>query len=101
MVARLCVIGFFVLLGIIFLFNKGMFLISGYWMLTKEQKERINTKALTKFMSFLMFAVALSIGLLVLDKIYPENYFEYMGFTLLAIILIIGTINGNLKRFRR
>jgi len=102
MVGKLCIIGFFVLLGIIFLFGKGTFLIAGYWMLNEEQKEQINTKALTKYVSFLMFAYALSVSLLFLDDLYPNNHFAFMGFTLLAITTIFGIRSAHIsKRFKR
>ena len=102
MAGKLCIIGLFILLGTLFLFGKGKFLIGGYSMLTKEQKERINTKALTKFAGFVMFAVALSAGLHVLDDLYPNNYFAFIGSKLLHLILIFSIIYVfTSKRFRK
>jgi vacuolar-type H+-ATPase subunit I/STV1 len=92
MILKLCVIGLFILLGILFLFGKGTFLIAGYNMLTKKEKERINTKVLTKFMGFFMFAVALIAGLSVLDELYPGNYFEFISSKLLTIVIILGIV---------
>jgi len=102
MVVKLCIIGFLVLLGIIFFFGKGAFLIGGYSMLIKKQKEQIDTKALTKYVSFLMFACALSISLLILNDMYSDNYFAFMGFSILAIITVISIKNANMSKwFRR
>ena len=107
MTGKLCTIGLFVFLGILFFFGKGKFLIAGYNMLTKEQKERINTKALTKLASLLMFVAALGASLLVLDDLYPNNSFTFiksMLSILTTLIIVVGIIiiyfnKGN--RFRK
>ena len=105
MIGKLCTIGLFVFLGILFFFGKGKFLIAGYNTLTKEQKERINTKALTKLVSLLMFVAALSMVFLVLDDLYPNNSFTFiksMLSILTTLIIVVGIIYMNIsKRFRK
>ena len=102
MVGKLCTIGLFIFLGILFFFGKGTFLIAGYNTLTKEQKERINTKALTKFVSLLMFVGALGVSSLVLDDLYPNNHLSFIGTVLTPLITIVGIIYMNIsKRFRK
>lgn len=56
----------FIILGILFLNNKGLNLISGYNTMSQEQKERYDEKALLRFMAYLMFAIAGNLMIIVL-----------------------------------
>jgi hypothetical protein len=51
----------FIILGVVFSLGKGAFLISGYNMLSKEEKAKYDEKALCKFIGKSMFAIAFSV----------------------------------------
>lgn len=92
----------FIAFGVMLSFGKGAFLISGYNMLSKEEKQKYDEKALCKFMGKFIFLIAFSISLLILSDILAINilYTIGLGITIVATIFLIIYVNtGN--RFRK
>lgn len=87
MIISILIIALFVILGI-FLYNgKGAFLIAGYNTLPKEEKEKYDEKALSKFMGKAMFALSFSMVFWVLG-----DYFKTMMLFIIGLILFMAII---------
>ena len=95
MIIEIIGIALFVLLGIILSFGKGSFLIAGYNTSSKEEKEKINEKALCKFMGKAMFGIAFSVFLWVLSDILSIEWLFTCGLILFFAILIFILIYAN------
>lgn len=77
----------FIILGVIFSLGKGTFLISGYNMLSKEEKSKYNEKALCEFMSKSMFVIAFSVFLWGISSLIRQHILFVIG-----LILFLGTV---------
>lgn len=58
LIVNIFVILMFVILGIMFATGKGADLVAGYNTMPKEEKEKVDQKALCKYMTLLMFILA-------------------------------------------
>lgn len=77
----------FIILGIVFSLGKGAFLISGYNMLSKEEKAKYDEKALCKFMGKSMLVIAFSVFLWGLSSLIKQHILFVIG-----LILFLGTV---------
>ena len=94
LVVNIGVILLFVVLGITFSKDKGVNLVSGYNTMSKSEREKIDTKALCKYMSRMMFLLAacwciLSIGL-ILEKMWLFwcGFGIFLGVTIFFVIFL-------------
>ncbi|MGE5628056.1 MAG: DUF3784 domain-containing protein [Solirubrobacterales bacterium] len=77
----------FFILGVLFYFGKGTFLLAGYNTMSKEEKAKYDEKALFKFMGKAMFVISFSNFLMWFSNTYNVYYLSVIGF-----ILFFGTI---------
>ncbi|MFD1068005.1 DUF3784 domain-containing protein [Oceanobacillus locisalsi] len=102
MIVAKIMIGLFIVTGIFLINGKGSFLISGYNMLPKEDKEQYDTVALCKFMGKMMFAISLSVLLWVLSDIYGRDWLFVLGMVLFVAIVIFMLVYMNTgNRFKK
>ncbi|MCF0148578.1 MAG: DUF3784 domain-containing protein [Clostridium sp.] len=102
MLVEILVIGFFVILGIILSIGKGSFLIAGFNIMSKEEKEKYDSISLSKFMGKFMFIIAICITLFLLSDIFMLEILFNMGLTLFWISLIFVIIYANTgNRFKK
>lgn len=96
------VILLFIVLGIILYSGKGSFLIAGFNMLPKEEKEKYDTVALCKFMGKMMFALSFSMVLWVLSDVYENKWLFALGLVLfIGIVVFILFYTYGFKRFKK
>ena len=102
MIIEIIVIVFLILLGIILSLGKGSFLIAGYNTASKEEKEKINEKALCKFMGKAMFGIAFSVFLWMLSDILSLEWIFTCGlicfFAIIIFILVYANIGNRFKK---
>ena len=95
-------ISLFIVLGIIFSYGKGAFLIAGYNTASKAEKSHINEKLLCKYMGKVMFMVAgcwLIIALGTILEILPLVIIGTVLIFVLAVGAVIYANTGN--RFKK
>ncbi|ADK14759.1 MULTISPECIES: DUF3784 domain-containing protein [Clostridium] len=98
----LLVLMLFIILGVVFSLGKGAFLISGYNMLSKEEKAEYDEKALCKFMGKSMFAIAFSVFLWELSSLIKQHILFVIGLILLLGTVIFILVYSNTKnRFKK
>ena len=102
MIIEIMVIALLVLFGIILSFGKGSFLIAGYNTSSKEEREKINEKALCKFMGKAMFGIAFSVFLWVLSDILSMEWLFTCGmicfFAIIIFILAYANTGNHFKK---
>ena len=92
----------FVVLGVIFWFGKGAFLIAGYNTASPSEQAKFNEKTLCRSMSVMMFAIALSFVVSALGIIYNEIIPPWTGHVLMLAVILVGIIYINTsKRVKR
>jgi hypothetical protein len=92
----------FIIFGVVFSLGKGGFLISGYNMLSKEEKAKYDEKALCKFMGKSMFVIAFSVFLWGLSSVTKQHILFVIGLILfLATVVFILVYSNTKNRFRR
>lgn len=102
MYVTIIIIGFFIVLGIIFLNGKGSFLIAGYNTLPEKEKENYDTVSLCKFLGKSMFALAFSMSFWVLSDAFEIKWLFYIGLILFICIILFILIYSNTKnRFKK
>lgn len=102
MAASLSIIGLFIVLGIIFSSGKGSFLIAGYNMLPKEEKNQYDSIALCKFMGKMMFALSFSMIFWVLSEALDLKWLFFVGLILFLSIIMGMLIYANTgNRFKK
>lgn len=69
----------FIVLGIIFMSDKGAFLIAGYNTYNKEKKEKINEKALLACISKAMFIIAGTFVIILLSDFLKSTIVFFIG----------------------
>lgn len=87
-----------IILGILFHYGKGAFLIAGYNTMSEDKKRLYNEKAFLKFISKIMFCLAFCFSLLLLSDFYCISWLKtisYILITLTFIFLIVYTNTGN------
>lgn len=100
MIIQIFVIILFITVGIIFSMGRGEFLIPGYNALSQEEKEKLDTVALCKFLGKVMFALAFLISFFPLSEILQIKALYYIGLALnlIGIIFILNYLNKRRKR---
>lgn len=92
----------FIILGIFLLNGKGSFLIAGYNMMSKEEKDKYDKLALSKFMGKVMFFFAFSMSFWALGEALESNILFSIGLVLffgIILFTLIYTNTGN--RFKK
>ena len=102
MIIKICMIIIFVILGVIFSFGKGELLIAGFNTMTKEDKKKVNVKALCKYMGKMMFAVAFSTSFWALSDYFNKPFLSTIGTVLFISVIIFMLIYANVgNRFKK
>lgn len=85
--------------SLMLLTGKANFLIAGYNTASKEEKERINSKVLSKVMSLLMFVLGtMSLLIIICERYNNEKLKEiFCTITFVVVILAIIYINKSKK----
>jgi preprotein translocase subunit SecG len=78
----------FVLIGVLILSGRGGRLIAGYNTMSKEQREKINEKALFKLMGRLMIVLA---AILVLMNFATDRW-QFVSLLVLFLVLVVGAV---------
>ncbi|MDF2536032.1 MAG: hypothetical protein K0R18_2191 [Bacillales bacterium] len=92
----------FIIFGVVFSLGKGAFLISGYNMLSKEERANYDEKALCKFMGKSMFVIAFSVFLWGLSSLIKQHILFVIGLTLfLGTVIFILVYSNTKNRFKR
>lgn len=100
MVGKILIISLFILIGIMFSLGKWSFLIAGFNMMNKEEKEKYDIQSLCKFMGKFMFLIAFCIVLCVLSDILVMRVLYNIGTALMGVSIIFVVIYTNTgKRF--
>ncbi len=102
LILNIIIILFFIGLGIAFAFGKGLNLVAGYNTMSKEEKEKINEKALCKYMTVLMLLLAACWGVLSVGIELNLVWLFWVGFALFIGVCILYVIylntNNRLKK---
>ena len=92
----------FVVLGVVFHFEKGGFLIAGYNTVSTTEKSSYNEKKLYKYMSRMMFLCAASSLLAVFAAVFDKMRLLWLSVGLIILVCVGGLIfmntGGRLKR---
>ena len=76
MIVLICVIAIFLILAILLLCGKGAFLIAGYNTMTKEEKEKYDSKALCKSTGKLILSLVLCMLFILAADIFNLSYLK-------------------------
>ena len=95
LVIHLIVAAFFILLGILFRRGKGLSLVAGYNTMSKAQKEKIDSEKLSRYMSNLMFALAVCWLIIACQAVFHQIAFLWIGMAAVFLVIIIGVIFMN------
>ena len=92
----------FVVLGIVMSKGKGASLIAGFNTLPKEEKEKYRSKALSKCIGKMMFALSFSMLFWIVSIIYDINWLFQFGVILFVGIIIFTIVYVNTgNRFKK
>lgn len=96
------IIVLFVILGIVFSKGKGASLIAGYNTMPREEKQKYDTAALSKFMGKMMFAISFTMVFWVLSIAFEMNWLFVLGlvlfFSIVIFMLIYMNTGGRFKK---
>lgn len=102
MIGILLIIGLFIVLGIYFFTGRGAFLIAGFNTLPKEEQEKYDIPALTKFMGKMMFAFVFAMVFWVLSELLQIKWLFFLGLVLfIGIVIFILVYMNTGNRFKR
>ena len=102
MIIELIIFALIVLMGIILSLGKGSFLIAGYNTSSKEEKKKIDEKALCKFLGKAMFGIAACLFLWVLSDILLMAWLFTFGLVCFFAIIIFILVYANTgDRFKK
>lgn len=102
MIINIGVILLFLMLAGIFFRGKGAWLISGYNMMPKSEKEKYNEVALCHFMAKFMAALAVCWIPVTLYTITYQKVFIITGIAAFCLVIAIGVIYANTgNRFKK
>ncbi len=87
----------FTVLGVVFLCNKGVFLIAGYNTASPNERAKFNEKVLCRSMAVMMFAIAFSFVVSALG-IFIEIIPPWIGHVLMLAVILIGLIFINTSK---
>ena len=85
----------FVILGLVFQKGKGAFMIAGYNTASKAQKAQIDEKKLCRYVSRLMFALAVCWLIITACEVFGKIWLLWLGLALFLITVIVGVIYIN------
>ena len=85
----------FVLLGILFHFGKGADLIAGYNTLPAAKKAEYDVKKLCKYVSRLMFALAVCWLVIASSELFKTMVLLWIGLCLFMLVVLFGVIYMN------
>ncbi len=89
-------------LGVVLRSGRGAFLISGYNMLSQEQKAKYDEKALCRFVGNMLFVIAIFLVFAVIGGIYEVIWLITLSTTAIFVFTIGCLIYANTKnRFKR
>ncbi|MDF2485769.1 MAG: hypothetical protein K0R46_1937 [Herbinix sp.] len=89
-------------LAVVLRSGRGAFLISGYNMLSKEQKAKYDEKALCRFVGNLLFVIMLFLGFAVIGGFYELNWLIFLSTTMIFAYTIGALIYANTNhRFKK
>ncbi|MCR4944577.1 MAG: DUF3784 domain-containing protein [Clostridium sp.] len=91
----LALVALFLILGIMLSRGKWSFLIAGFNVMSKEEKEKYDELALCKFMGKFMFIIAFSMSLLGLSEVLKMKILFDAGVTFLIVSTIFVVIYTN------
>jgi hypothetical protein len=98
----LFIIGLFLILGIFMSMGKGSFLIAGFNTMPKDEKEKYDKIALSKFMGKMMFALAFSMAFWILSQAFEIKILFYIGIILFIAFIVFMLIYLNTaNRFKK
>lgn len=92
LIVHLVVAGIFLVLGTVFAFGKGAFLIAGYNTASAEEKAQYDEKKLCRAVSKLMFALAACWVVAALSEIFKNMIFLWVGIALFAVVIVVGVV---------
>lgn len=96
------IMGLFSIAGFYLLQGKAAFMIAGYNMFSKSEKEKYDEPALCKFVGKLMFVIVFALGLLTLSEAFDSTWLLIASFVLIIVTSIFGIIYMNTKkRFKK
>src|SRR5690625_3212852 len=96
------IIVLFIIVGIVFYSGKGAFLIAGYNTMPQEEKNKIDTVALCKFMGKMMFGLSFSMIFWILSEVFENTNLFFFGLLLFIGIVIFALIYVNTgNRFKK
>ena len=102
LVVHLIIAAVFLLLGIALINGKGTFLIAGYNTASKERKEKIDDKKLSRFTGKLLLASAGCWIVIAFGDVFQSVMLNLIGFGVFIIIVAAGVVYANTgKRFIR
>lgn len=85
----------FAVLGVIFLKEKGAFLIAGYNTMSQDEKSKINEKKLCKFMGKFMLVLAACWLVIALSEGFQIRVLFWGGLVLFSVTIIVGIVYAN------
>ena len=86
---------FLVLLSIPFFMGKGASLIAGYNTMSPEEQEKMDTRALCRFMGGLLLGLAFSVLLCLFSEIFSLKWMMTAGISLFAAVVLFGLVYAN------
>ena len=102
MIVLICVIAIFLGLAILLLRGKGASLIAGYNKMTKEEKEKYDSKALCKSTGKLMLSLVFCISLMLASEIFSLSFLRVIGGIGIPVCIIFYLIHArNGEKYRK
>ena len=89
LITNIFVILMFVVLGVVFATGKGADLVAGYNTMPKEEKEKIDKKALCKYMTALMFILAACWAIFAVGMEISKMWLVWCGSGLFLVAIIV------------
>lgn len=91
-----------IVVGILFFNGKGGFLLSGYNMLSKEEKAKYDEKSMLRFMSYIIFISAGLVALSVVGAHLMMDWLSILSTVIIVIVVVFACIYSNTgNRFKK
>lgn len=99
---HLAVVVLNLILGFVLYNGKGLSLIAGYNTASKEKKQQIDEKQLSRFVGKIMFISAGCWLIIALSDIFPSMLLHFIGLGMFVLVVLIAVIYANTgERFKR
>jgi hypothetical protein len=95
MLAMVIVFALFLVMGTLFAFGKGGFLIAGWNVMSPQERARYDEKKVYRSMSGLMFSLAGCVGLALLGEALGRQVLKTLGFVLAVPLVIFFVVRVN------